>query len=110
MTIDLIRPDDRFANAPCKRGSIGGLLHLSHDYCELITSQARDRIRLSRAAAQPISNNFQKLIADRMAKRIIHALEMIKIEAQHRQTLTPFDAFELVFQPLAQQHSIREIG
>ena len=110
VPFDLIRLDDRLADALGKRGRVGRFLHLGHDDGEFVAAQAGNRVGLSGAAAQAVGDQFQQFVADRMPERIVDALELIEIEAQDRQTLTAFDAFELMFQPFAQQDAVGQIG
>ena len=47
---------------------------------------SRATVSLSRdASRQPARDLLQQLVADRMAERVVDALEMVEIEAQHRQ-------------------------
>ncbi len=110
VPFDLVRLDDRLADALGKRSRVGRFLHLGHDDGEFVAAQTGNRIGLSGAAAQTVGDQFQQFVPDRMAERIVDALELIEIEAQDRQTLTAFDAFEFMFQPFAQQDAVGQIG
>ena len=110
VAVDLIGLDDRIADALGQRGCVRGVFHLGHDDGELVAAQARDRVGLARAAAQALADQFQQLVADRMAERVVDALELVEIEAEHRQAFAAFDAFELVLQRLAQQHAVWQVG
>ena len=96
VAVDLIRLDDRVPNALCERGRVRGLLQLRHDDGELVAAEAGNRVELPDAAAQPVGDDLQQLVADRMSERVVDALEMIEVEAQHRQALAALDAPELV--------------
>ena len=85
-------------------------MHRGHDNGELVTPEARDRVRFSRAMAQSVGNHFQELVADGMAKRIIDALEVIEIEAEDGEAFAPLHSLELVLDALAQQDAIGQIG
>ena len=98
------------ADALGKRRGVGRLLHLGHDDGELVAAQTGNRVGLSGAAAQAVGDQFQQFVADRMSERIVDALELIEIEAQDRQALAAFDAFEFVFQPFAQQDAVGQVG
>ena len=110
VPFDLIGLDDQLADSLRKRGRICRLLHLGHDDGEFVAAQTGNRIRLSGAATQTVGDQFQQLIADRMAKRIVDALELIEIEAKDRQAFAAFDAFEFVLQPLSQHNAIGQVG
>ena len=86
-----------------KRRGVGRLLHLRHDDGEFVAAEAGDGVGLARAAAQAVGDQLEQFVADRMAERIVDALELIEIEAQHREALAALDALELVIQPLAQR-------
>ncbi len=45
-----------------------------------------------------------------MPERVVDALEVVEVEAQHRQALAPLHALELVVQPLAQHQAIGQVG
>ncbi len=45
-----------------------------------------------------------------MAERIVDALELIEIEAEHRQALAALHALDLVIELLEQQHAIGQVG
>ena len=110
VAVDLIGLDDGIADALGQRGGVRGVLHLGHDDGELVAAQARDRVGLARAVAQPLAHQLQQLVADRMAERVIDALELVEVEAEHRQAFAAFDALELVLQRLAQQHAVGQVG
>ena len=93
-----------FADALRERRGVGGLLHLRHDDGELVAAHARDDVELARAAAQTLADKFEQLIADMVTERIVDALELIEVEAQHRQALAALDALDLVVELLQQEH------
>ena len=84
-------------------------MHLRHDDGEFIAAQTRDGIGFARAATQPLGNELQQFVADRMPERIVDTLELVEIEAKHRQALPAFHALEFVLQPFAQQRAIGQI-
>jgi hypothetical protein len=45
-----------------------------------------------------------------MAQCVVDALEMIEVEAEHREQVAAFHPLELVLEPLAQQQPVRKIG
>ena len=110
MALDLVGLDHRFADALRERGGVGGLLHLRHDDGELVSAHASDDVELTRAAAQALADELEQLVADMMAERVIDALEMIEVEAKHRQALATLDALDLVVELFEQQRAIRQVS
>ena len=52
----------------------------------------------------------KQLVADRVPERIVDVLEVVEVEAQHREPLPAFNMDERLGQPLAQQHAVGQIG
>ena len=46
---------------------------------------ARDGVGVAHAVAQPLGHHLEQLVADRMAERVVDALEVVEIEIEHRQ-------------------------
>ena len=105
----LIRLDDGLADSPRQAGGVGRLLNLRHDDGEFIAAQTRDGIGFARAATQPLGDELQQFVADRMPERIVDTLELVEIEAKHRQALPAFHALEFVLEPFAQQRAIGQV-
>src|SRR6476469_3260732 len=103
MPFDLVRLDDRVADALRERRSVRCLLHLRHDDGELIAAHARNDIKFARASTQSLADELQQLIADVMAKGIVNAFELIEIETENRQAFTALDAFDFVIELFKQQ-------
>ena len=89
VLVEMERLGDRLPAAASTARGIRRLLHAVHDDGELVAAQARDGVGLARAAAQPLGHDLEQLVADGMAERIVDALEMIEIEAEHRQASRP---------------------
>ena len=84
--------EDRLADALGERNGIGRGVQASHDDGELVTAEPGNRIGLPDAAAQSLGDNFEELVADRVAERVVDALEMIEVETEHCQRLAALDA------------------
>ena len=81
-----------------------------HDDGELVAAQPRHGVRLARAAAQALADQLEQLVADRMAERVVDALELVEVEAEHRQALAALDALELVLEMLAHHGAVGQVG
>ena len=82
MAIDLIGCtecfDDPVRQLRGRRRLAGG--HLRHG--ELVTAEARDRIRAADEATQARGHELQQRISDRMAERVVDVLEPVEVEAE----------------------------
>jgi hypothetical protein len=77
-----------------------------HD-CKFVPAQARHRIIGSYHPLQPFRDRAKQRVADRMAKRIVDALEPIEIEKHHRDAIAPA---KRLFHLILEQHAIGQIG
>ena len=78
---------------------------------ELVAAHAGDDVGFAHARAQPLGDDLEQLVADRMAERVVHRLEPVEIETQHRERLAEAArAREGMFDPLAKQHTVGQIG
>ena len=59
---------------------------------------------------QPFCDRLQQRIADRMSERVIHCLELIKVQVQQRQPLPATGVRERCLQPIMEQHAVRQVG
>ena len=69
------------------RGRVRGLLDIAQDDGKLIAAESGDRVDLANARPEPLGHGLKQEIADRMAERVVHVLEMIEIEIQDREAL-----------------------
>ncbi len=65
---------------------------------------------LGDAFAEPARHFAQQRIADRMPKRVVDLLEMVEVEAEHRELVGALDQPQRLFQLLAEQGAVRQIG
>ena len=100
----------RIADALRQRGGVGRLLHLRHDDGELVAAHARHGVELARAAAQALADQLEQLVADRVAERVVDALEVVEVEAKHGQAFAALDALDLVVELLEQHRPVGQVG
>ena len=110
MAVDIVRPGDRLADALGQRHRVGRILDAGHDDGELVAAEPGDGVGRAGAAAQPLGDDLEQLVADRVAERIVDAFEVIEIEAEHGEALAALDPLELVFEALAQHGAIGQVG
>jgi hypothetical protein len=80
-----------------------------HD-CEFATGQSRNRIVLGDAFIEAAGDFLQQRITDRMAERIVDILEMVEVEAKHRELVTAFRKAQALLELFAEQRPVRQIG
>ncbi len=77
---------------------------------ELVSAQSRDDIRLANAASDALRDGLQESVSDRVSQRVVHAFELIEVEAQDRQALAPTGPREFVIEAFAEEVSVRQSG
>ena len=78
---------------------------------ELVAAEPRHQIGLARAADEPLRGLLQQCVADRMAERVVHRLELIEVEDEHVEPLAvPVQARERLLDRLEEQHAVGEAG
>ncbi|MGY4413191.1 hypothetical protein ACVWW4_004927 [Bradyrhizobium sp. LB7.1] len=65
---------------------------------------------MSEAAADPARDRLQQLVADVMAERIVDALEFVDVDIEQRELTAAGDLLQLVFDLVAEQHPVRQVG
>ena len=110
VTAGFVRLPDRVADSIHQVDDVQWLRHGAVNDREFVAAQPRNDIRLSETTAQASGHGFQQLIADRMAERVVDALEMIEIEIQQRQVLALMNPLERLLELLAEQHPIGQVG
>ncbi len=83
----------------------GGLNH-----GELVAAEPGRHIGFLEASAQALGDAFEQFIADRMAERVVDALELVDVDIEHRQLLARPYRLERLFQPFAEQDPVRQVG
>jgi hypothetical protein len=77
---------------------------------EFVATQPCDKSIAFHATAQRGGDGFQQFVADHMAERIVDALEFIDVQIEHGQLLVRRDPCKLLFEMLAKQHAVWQIG
>ena len=85
--------------------SVGLALDL-HDG-EFVAAEPGDRIDAAHDALQALGHRAQQRVADRMAERIVDALEAVEIEEHDRELVA---APERLLHLVLEQHAVRQIG
>ena len=93
-----------------QRQRVGRLRDAGLNDGKLVAAQPCQRIALTHAATQALGHGLQQLVAERMAVRIVHVLEVIEIEAEHRQVLAAANPGERLLEPSMEQHAVGQIG
>ena len=65
---------------------------------------------IGHAFAEPAADLHQQRIADRVPERVVDFLEMVEIEAQHRELVAALDQPQGLFELLAEQRPVRQVG
>jgi len=94
-------------------GEVAGLarmrdIHL--DDCELVAAEAGHQVALAQIVFEPLSDHAQELVADRMPERVVDALEMVEVEAEHRNLVVAVGKVQCLLELLAEQDSVWQIG
>jgi hypothetical protein len=87
MAVEIVGRADGFGDAPRQPLRVGRAGDIGLDDGEFVAADAGDRVGVPHAAAQSSGHRPQQLVADRMSERIVDVLELIEIEAQHREPL-----------------------
>ena len=110
MAADLERRGDRLANADRQSRGIQRLRQLGMYHRKLVAAEARDGIGFANATAQAIGHDFQKLVADRMAERVIDLLEFVEVEIKQGNLLAALGCGKRLFELGVKAHAIGQVG
>ena len=77
---------------------------------EFVAAEPGRHVGLLETAAQALGDALEQLVADRMAERVVDALELVDVDIEHRQLLARPYRLERLFQPLAKQDPVRQVG
>ena len=114
------------ADQPLGHGAgVRGAAQVRQQHHELIAAEAGDipgpraiggarrggLAAVAQRAAQAVGDHAQQLVADRVAERVVDALEVVEIEIQHRQhALVVLGGLEGAHQTVARLLAIRQAG
>lgn len=90
----------------------GGALNLllQHD-AELIAAEPGDGVLLAERCTQPARDTDQNLVAGLVAEHVVHGLESIEVQEQHRdRSSLPARTCDRVLQLLDEQRPVRQSG
>ena len=79
----------------------------------MANSSPPSRATKSVSRTQPLQagrHRFQQLVADRVAERIVDALEFVDVDIEHRELLAGVASLQLALEPFAEQGAVRQIG
>ena len=98
-----------------RRASAAGRLARSNRHCRMANSSPPSRAMVSSSrdrAADALRDGAEQLVADRMAERVVDALEVVEVEIEHRQRLAACDSTRASPSAmlLAEQHAVRQVG
>src|SRR5215210_7081254 len=75
---------------------------------ELVAAEAGGRVALPEAAAQPLRDGPEQLVAGVVAVAVVDGLELVDVEQQHAHAGVP--AVERVLEPVVEERAIRELS
>ena len=87
MAVEIERRADDLDDAGRQRARIGRLVDAALQDGEFIAAQARDGVALAQTVAHALGDLPEQLVAERVAERVVDALEAIEIETQDRELL-----------------------
>lgn len=76
---------------------------------ELVATEPRDRVARAGAGAQALGDGDQQLIACRVAEGVVHPLEVVQVEEQHRDAALPPQG-QGVPDTVAEQDAVGQVG
>src|SRR5256885_882689 len=110
LAVDLERLADHLDHpARQQAGRIRARVRLQNR--KLVAAEARDRVALADRAADALGDRAEQPVSDWMTERVVDALEIVEVEAEHRERLAAgIDAREALGHALAEQHAVRQVG
>ncbi len=110
MAVDHEGRADRRDDAPRERRDGLGLRGAVLRDGELVPAQARDQVGVAYRGLQPRGDLPQQPVADGVAERIVHLLEVVEVDAQQCEGRIAPRAQQRVLDPRHQLHAIRQAG
>ena len=81
------------------------------DERELVAAEASNRVRLTRAPAQPQRHRLEQEIAELVPERVVHVLEVVEVDEQDRDQLAGAVRLrDRLLQPILEQYPVRQVG
>ena len=110
MVVDLVRRGDHLDETAGERSGRSLLGAADLDHGELVAAEPRHGVVLADGGLQPAADFLQQRIANGMAERVVDVLEMIEVEAEHRELVVRTRPAQPLFELLVEQHAVRQIG
>ena len=84
---------------------------LRDQHRELVTAEARRRVRLAHQAGEAARRRHEQLVADAVAHGVVDDLEVVEVDEQHaRDQRRPPGGGELLGDPVLEQHPVGQPG
>ncbi len=88
-----------------------GVFQPAQHHGEFVATETGDRVGVAHAAGDALRRLLQQAVASRMAERVVHFLEAVEVDEQHRQLAAAALAqAHLLAQVMQQQMTVRQIG
>src|SRR5690349_6286186 len=115
---EYLRLPDRHRCAQCRMEPLGHacsvtrLAHFFEEQRELVATEARQSVHGAEAGAEPARRLDEQLVAGEVAERVVHDLEMIEVDEEHRERIARITARALggVAQPFDETRTVRQSG
>ncbi len=111
MAGDVVGLGDPFDQSAGQRGGRRGIAAAAElHHCEFVAAESRHRIVIGDAFGKPAGDFLEQGVADGVAERIVDFLEVIEIEAKHRELIAALGEMQRALQPFPEQCPVRQIG
>ena len=104
------RSPDRFINSVNELSGFRLVLDSALDDGKFVAAEPGRHVGLLQATAQALGHPLQEFVADRMAEGIVDALELVDVDIEYGKLFARSDRPQRLFQPLAKQNPVRQIG
>ncbi len=92
------------------RGGVGLARDPVQQEEKLVSADARHRVIRPDAAPETVGGLDEKLVAGRVAERVVHALEMVEVEEHHRERLAAaLRVQDREREPVVEQDAVRQV-
>ena len=81
---------------------------LQHD--EFVAAEARHKVRVAHDGAQPVGDRAQQRIAGRVPERVVHLLELVEIDEQHREVAVALHRGQRELHLVVEEDAVRQAG
>ena len=109
LALDIVGPAERLDDLRRDLTTLFRPLHIGLDDRELITANPRNEVRRQQRLDQARANDFQQLIADRVAKAVVHGLKVVEIDTVNRKSTAWLELRKRRFEMLSEQDAVGQI-